>query len=100
MEAVIICRCEEVQKEDVLQAVLLGASTPNDVKRMTRCGAGACQAKTCMTLVADLIQEATGRSMGEIGIVRQRIPTRPIPVAILASDMDKDDDVTAQKRGK
>jgi NAD(P)H-nitrite reductase large subunit len=39
----IICRCEEITKGEILEAMEMGADTLNEVKRLTRAGMGLCQ---------------------------------------------------------
>lgn len=51
----IICRCEEVTKGDILRAIEDGALTIDGVKKRTRAGMGLCQGKTCQRLVAKIL---------------------------------------------
>ena len=62
---IIICRCQEVTKQEILDAIADGAVTVDGVKRRTRAGMGLCQGKTCQRLVAKLIAEQTGRPMAK-----------------------------------
>lgn len=59
---VIVCRCEEVSKGEILEA--LNRSVPCDtidgVKRRVRPGMGRCQGGFCGPLVAKIISEAKG----------------------------------------
>jgi bacterioferritin-associated ferredoxin len=82
-KATIVCRCEEITVADIENAVLQGAETFDDVKRLTRCGMGACQAKTCHTVANAVIAELTHRSVADVGVPRFRIPLRPITMDIL-----------------
>ena len=66
MEDIIICRCQEVTRREILDAIADGATTVDGVKRRTRAGMGLCQGKTCERLVAKIIAEQTGRPMAEI----------------------------------
>ena len=63
---IIICRCQEVSRQEILDAIADGALTVDGVKRRTRAGMGLCQGKTCERLVARIIAEQTGRPMAEI----------------------------------
>ena len=82
---VLVCRCGEISRQEVLQAIADGARTIDDVKRMTRAGMGICQGRTCSGLVAQLIHAETGLSVEEIGHCRGRAPVRPVPADVLAS---------------
>ncbi len=52
---VLICRCEEVTKRDVLQAIEDGWHTVASIKRATRAGMGACQGRTCGRLILQIL---------------------------------------------
>lgn len=82
-DSVIICRCEDVTVRDVEAAIAKGAYTPNDIKRLTRCGSGICQAKVCSDLMVEIIHEKTGKAYGDIGIHRPRMPIRPVAFSTL-----------------
>jgi len=81
---VLICRCNEVTRREVREAIREGARSVDEVKRMTSAGMGICQGRTCSRLVAQLIHEETGIPMGEISLSRSRAPVRPVPAQILA----------------
>lgn len=80
---VLVCRCGEVTRREVLEAVREGARTVDEVKRMTRAGMGICQGRTCARVVARIIHEETGLGMDEIGLSRSRAPVRPVPADAL-----------------
>jgi hypothetical protein len=46
---------------------------------------GPCQGRTCGPLVAELIAEARGVTMSDVGYFRVRPPLKPITVGELAS---------------
>ena len=89
MEDLIICRCQEVTKQDILDAIADGATTVAGVKRRTRAGMGLCQGKTCERLVAKIISEETGRPMAEILPPKSRIPVRPVKIGIIGGADDE-----------
>lgn len=82
----IICRCEEVTESEIREAIKNGATTVTATKRITRAGMGLCQGQTCYTLVARIISEMTGKSLGEILPQRKRAPLRPLQLDVLAAD--------------
>lgn len=53
----LICRCEEVSREEIEKAIEDGAVTANEVKRFTRAGMGLCQGRTCRRLVERILSE-------------------------------------------
>lgn len=84
-KSTIICRCEELTYEEIEDTLRLGARKFDDIKRLTRCGMGPCQAKMCMDLVAELIHQNTNIPYDEIGLPRIRMPLSPIKIEILAT---------------
>lgn len=85
----IICRCEEITRGDILQAINEGARTVEEVKRRTRAGMGLCQSKTCYRLVRAILSEASGQPQGEILPFTMRPPLRPMSIRQLA-DLDEE----------
>lgn len=83
---IIICRCEEVTKGEIRQAIKAGALTPQAVKRFTRAGMGLCQGRTCRRLIAQIIAQETGQPMAEILPSTYRPPTRPLTVVSLKGE--------------
>ena len=84
----LICRCEEVNEEEVRQAVRDGADSITGVKRRTRAGMGLCQGHTCSRLIGRIIAAETGKSLAEIPPTTVRPPVRPISVKALSSGPD------------
>lgn len=86
---IIICRCQEVTRQEILDAIADGATTVDGVKRRTRAGMGLCQGKTCQRLVAKLIAEKTGKPMAEILPPTSRMPVRPVKIGVIGGDQDE-----------
>lgn len=81
----VICRCEEVTRGEILRAIAEGATTLVEIKWRTRAGMGLCQAKTCRRLVAQILAEQTCQPMGEIHPATHRPPVRPVELGVIAS---------------
>ena len=81
----IVCRCEEVTAQQVIDAVALGCTGPNQMKAFLRCGMGPCQGRWCGLTVTELIAHAQRRDPAEVGYYRLRFPIKPIPLSDLAS---------------
>jgi octopine oxidase subunit A len=95
----IVCRCEEVTARDILDAVAIGATGPNQLKAYRRTGMGPCQGRLCGLTVTELMAQARGKSPQEIGYYRLRAPVKPITLAELASMPKTEADVSAVVRG-
>ncbi len=80
---IIICRCEEVTKKQILDAIRSGCHDLDSVKRATRAGMGMCQSKSCSTIISRMIREETGISAEEIKPFTKRAPLRPIKASAL-----------------
>ena len=86
---IIICRCQEVTMQEILDAIEQGATTVDGVKRRTRAGMGLCQGKTCERLVAKIISQETGIPMEQILPQTKRMPVRPVKIGILGGSEDE-----------
>jgi len=82
---VLVCRCGEITRGEILAAIREGARTVDEVKRMTRAGMGICQGRTCGRLVAQLIHEETGVPMEDLAPARPRPPVWPTQASILVN---------------
>jgi len=81
----VVCRCEEVTAQQIVDAVSLGCTGPNQLKAFLRAGMGPCQGRMCGTTVAEIIAHERGLSPAETGYYRLRFPTKPVTLAELAS---------------
>ena len=73
----IVCRCEDVTRHEIEQAIDDGASDVNQVKHFTRCGMGPCQGRMCADTVGELVGLRLG-SREAAGLWTQRAPLRPV----------------------
>ena len=85
----IICRCEEITRSEIIEAIKEGYITVNDIRKRTRAGMGFCQGKTCEKLVQQIIRQYSGQDEKQILPARVRPPTRPIPVVAFAKGYDE-----------
>ncbi|OAT79357.1 (2Fe-2S)-binding protein [Desulfotomaculum copahuensis] len=89
-DQIIICRCEDVTKEEIQKLIADGAHTLDEIKRLTRCGMGPCQGRTCQPLIAREVAAATGQKMAEIKLPTFRPPVIPLKLGALAGGGEKD----------
>ena len=100
----MVCQCEEVTRADLIGvqppnyldrppamaarslSTLLndGPAHPDQIKRLTRAGMGACQGRRCREQVACLLAAEQGTTPDRVPIASFRAPVRPIPLGILA----------------
>ena len=81
----VICRCEEITRAEIKEAIRNGMRTLNGVKRITRAGMGLCQGQTCQRLVAQILTEELGLSAAEIDPTTARGPVRPLRFEVFAN---------------
>lgn len=106
----IICRCEEISKGEIIDALKspLPVATVDGIKKRVRPGMGRCQGGFCMPLVTKIISEYTGmpledvRKSGEDAVISfgktkaagaaaeppagERVDDRAVPLGGLNSD--------------
>jgi len=82
---IVICRCEEVTKQDILDAIDSGCQSVDEIKRMTRAGMGPCQGRTCGTLVARILSEKIGCRIAEVIPGTVRFPIRPVRLSAITA---------------
>jgi bacterioferritin-associated ferredoxin len=80
-----VCRCEEVSRADVADAIQQGAVTLNDVKRRTRAGMGACQGIYCLRAITLMIEEIARVPATRLEPMTARPPARMISLGNLAN---------------
>ncbi len=86
---IIICRCEEITKGEIREAVQAGMFTFQEVKKFIRTGMGLCQGQTCEKLVKNIIAKELDVSSLQIGSAKGRAPMRPIAMEVLANDKER-----------
>jgi len=87
-----ICRCEEIEEGEILNAIAEGAQSVNDVKRRTRAGMGVCQGAYCVSTIANILVRERGVPIEYVVPMTARPPVRLVPLASLASFVDESDD--------
>ena len=80
----ILCRCEDLPREAILDCIKAGYCTIDEIKRVTRAGMGPCQGRTCRMLIAQELSSYYGIPMEEVLMTTFRPPTKPIRMGVLA----------------
>ena len=84
----IICRCEEITKGEIRQAVHDGMFTLTEILRYLRTGMGLCQGQTCSKLVKGIVARELGVSPAELEPATSRAPMRPTEMRILGNEVE------------
>jgi bacterioferritin-associated ferredoxin len=82
---IVICRCEEITKGEIKEAIRNGMRTLNGIKRITRAGMGLCQGQTCQRLVSQILAQELGLSLAEVEPTTARGPVRPLRLEVFAN---------------
>ena len=86
---IIICRCEDMTRQALLDVIAEGYETIDEIKRVTRAGMGPCQGRTCRQLIAGELSRIYGIPMEEVLMPTFRPPVCPISMGILADAFDE-----------
>ncbi|KYK29274.1 MAG: (2Fe-2S)-binding protein [Theionarchaea archaeon] len=82
----IVCRCEDITKEEIAEALDQGYKTLEELKRVLRCGMGPCQGRTCTPLIARVVAEKMGKSVADVSRPVTRPPLQPLPLSTFAGE--------------
>ncbi|MDP3058591.1 MAG: (2Fe-2S)-binding protein [bacterium] len=55
---IIVCRCEDLTLADIKALICQGYRNLDEIRRISRCGMGPCQGRTCRPLVQRELQIA------------------------------------------
>lgn len=86
----IVCRCEEVTREEIVAAIQAGDTSLEAIKKHTRAGMGFCQGRTCRRLVARMLSVYAGMPVDQLLPGSIRMPITPISLKLLAETADGD----------
>lgn len=81
---ILMCRCEDITREEILECIKDGYCTIDEIKRVTRAGMGPCQGRTCRLLIAQELSSALKIPMEEVLMPTFRPPTKPVTMGVLA----------------
>ena len=87
----MICRCEDITEEDIVDAIEDGYDELETLKRHLRLGMGPCQGKTCIPLAERILARETGKSAEEMDEPTSRPPSQPVSFGLLGQGDDEDE---------
>jgi len=85
----IVCRCEDLTEEDVVEAIEEGYTDIEELRKKLRLGMGPCQGRVCIQIVRKILQKYTGKEISKIPLPTSRPPTIPISLGTLSCDKDE-----------
>ncbi len=80
----VLCPCSGTTAIELQAAVEDGATTADDLKRVTRCGMGTCQWRRCGAAVMRWLSGTLQVPVGRLPLPRVRPPVRPVPISAFA----------------
>ena len=84
----VICRCEEIEIDEIREWIARGYDTFDELKRELRVGMGPCQGRGCRDIILREIAKATGKQIADLSTGAIRPPVKPIKISLLADDAD------------
>ncbi len=85
-KANVICRCEEIEIDEIRKWIAYGCTDFEELKRILRVSMGPCQGRGCRDIILREIAKATGKPVGELRISTIRPPVKPIKTMLLADE--------------
>ena len=84
----VICRCEEIEIDEIRKWIAAGYTEFDELKRILRVGMGPCQGRGCRDIIIRELARATGKPVSEIAPGTMRPPVKPIKLSLLAEDCE------------
>lgn len=85
----IICRCEDISLEEIQEVIDKGYTDMEEIKRITRCGMGQCQGRTCRSLLLTELAKATKTHPKDIKITKFRPPVKNIKMSVILGGIEE-----------
>jgi bacterioferritin-associated ferredoxin len=91
-ENTIVCRCEDITLEEIRALIARGFETMDELKRISKCGMGPCQGRTCRQIVMREVARASGKDIREVDVSTFRPPAENVKLGILAQAAEEKDE--------
>ena len=82
----IVCFCEDLTEEDLLEAIREGYDDIETLKRYAGFSTGPCQGKTCLMHVLRLLGMEKKLKPAQLRLTTQRPPVDPVRLSVLAGE--------------
>lgn len=80
----IVCRCEDLTKEEIVEAIHEGYTDLEELRRKLRIGMGPCQGRVCLPLVKRILEQVTGEKVKQESFPTFRPPLVPVSLGSLS----------------
>lgn len=87
-EKIIVCKCERVSLKQIREALAIGLTDVELLKRALRIGMGPCQGTYCLLHVLREIAKVKGCRIDELKLPLSRPPITPIPMRFFVSQCE------------
>ena len=87
----LVCRCEEITLGELRQLLSEGFKSLDEIKRLSRCGMGPCQGKTCGQIAMREIAAFTGSPMEDVQPAAHRPPVKPVRLDFFLKELEEDE---------
>jgi bacterioferritin-associated ferredoxin len=89
-DELVVCRCENITAGELRRTVQTGgADELNRLKALSRVGMGRCQGRVCGIAAAEILAQASGKSIEQVGRLRAQAPIKPIPIHLVQAPTPK-----------
>lgn len=79
-----MCPCEDVELEEIHEAIERGYEDLEALKRLTAVTTGPCQGKWCLRATLEIMAKATDQELEALGSITHRPPLHGVPLGALA----------------
>ena len=83
----LVCRCEDVTEQEVIDAIERGYTDMESLKKYLGIGTGPCQGKNCLAKLASIL---SARGLAVKHPTTSRIPIFPLPLGMLTGEGSSD----------
>lgn len=88
-DELVVCRCENITAGELRHTVQTnGAQEMNRLKALSRVGMGRCQGRMCGAAAAEILAQASGQVIEQVGRLRGQAPIKPIPIHLVQASED------------
>lgn len=84
----MVCRCEEITMGEIRRLIAEGYRSVDEIKRISRCGMGPCQGKTCGQIVMRELAAHAGTAPEDLKPATCRPPVKPVRLDFFLEDED------------